>query len=532
MGSKQALCPFCGQPVDEEMRCCPFCGAPLSAGEDAPAPSHAAGVGSHAAGAGVAASGVAAASAAEATPVAEPAAANRPGRRFAKAAAPAAESAAPAPTGEDALFSLDNLDGDTGVSPNASAGKESAVPRTLPHLDNARAAVRKPLVKKIAIAVAAVLVVAIIAGVGLAWKGDQDLKREAQQVSEQKKKSESKLDLMGGDRKVKAQAKAGLGGGDMVCDGSYLYWSDGSHILARKASGTKTVDATVLIKTAAGHLNVCDGDLYYADGANVMKIEDVATCAKEANGKAKAKTVATLEGDVSGLVVRDGTVAAMTLKDGKACVWRLDKDAAHLVAAQPASNAWLFGDSSHCDLVVATDTGWTVCEATLADVSSAQEIALEQEDAEAETEHPQETHGPFGSYVAGSEQLKNAFFSEGTLYAVLTGSDGHTTLSRCTGGGTFSSFDAYADAGCLWANSHGCALVLSSGELGWIDASSGLSSDYDKVADKAGVDLSPSTTALWLNGTTLFVADNSGKASTLWALDTSADAPKLVKIAR
>ena len=115
---------------------------------------------------------------------------------------------------------------------------------------------------------------------------------------------------------------------------------------------------------------------------------------------------------------------------------------------------------------------------------------------------------------------------------MLTGSDGHTTLSRCTQGGTFSSFDSYADAGCLWANSHGCALVRSGGELGWIDASSGLSSDYDKVADNAGLDLNPSTSALWLNGTTLFVADNSGKSSTLWALDTAADAPKLVKIAR
>ena len=504
MGSKQARCPFCGQPVDEGMQCCPFCGAPLSAGDDTPAPSHAA------------------------------PAPKKLGHRFAKVPAPAAEPAAQAPAGEDALFSLDNLDGDAGVNPNASAGKGAAAPHMTPHLDNARAVVRKPLAKKIAIAVAAVLVVAVVVGVGLAWKGDQDLKREAQQVSAEKKKSESKLDLMGGDRKVKAQAKEGLGGGDMVCDGSYLYWSDGSHILARKASGTKAVDATVLAKTTAKHLNVCAGDLYYADGASVMKIDDVAECAKQADGKGKVKvkTVATLEGDVAGLVVRDGAAAAMTLKDGKACVWRLDDDAAHLVAAQPASNAWLFGDSSHCDLVVATDTGWTVCEATLGDVSSAGEIAFEQEDAKAEAEHPQETHGPFGSYVAGSEQLKNAFFSEGTLYAVLTSSDGHTTLSRCTQGGTFSSFDAYADAGCLWANSHGCALVRSGGELGWIDASSGLSSDYDKVADKAGVDLNPSKTALWLNGTTLFVADNSGKSSTLWALDTAADAPKLVKIAR
>ena len=74
--------------------------------------------------------------------------------------------------------------------------------------------------------------------------------------------------------------------------------------------------------------------------------------------------------------------------------------------------------------------------------------------------------------------------------------------------------------------------MLSGGELGWIDASSGLSSDYDKVADKAGLDLDPSTSALWLNGTTLFVADNRGKSSTLWALDTSAENPKLVKIAQ
>lgn len=57
-----------------------------------------------------------------------------------------------------------------------------------PHLDNARAVVRKPLAKKIAIAVAAVLVVAVVVGVGLAWKGDQDLKREAQQVSAEKKR--------------------------------------------------------------------------------------------------------------------------------------------------------------------------------------------------------------------------------------------------------------------------------------------------------------------------------------------------------
>lgn len=537
MGSKQAYCPFCGQTVDEGTRSCPFCGAPLSVGDDAPAPSHAAPMGSHAAGARTA--GADHAAAAGTAPVADAAAApaaKKPGHRFAKAPAPDAEPAAQAPAGEDALFSLDNLDGDRGVNPNASAGKTTAAPRMTPHLGNARAAVRKPLVKKVAIAVAAVLVIAVVVGVGLAWKGDQDLKREAQQVSAEKKKSESKLDLMGGDRKIKAQAKDGLGGDAMVCDGSYLYWSDGSHILARKASGTKAVDATVLTKATAKYLNVCDGDLYYADGGNVMKIEDITACAKQAGGKGKSKvkvkTVATLEGDVKGLVVRDGTAAAMTLKDGKACVWRLDKDAAHLVAAQPASNAWLFGDSSHCDLVVATDTGWTVCEATLGDVSSAGEIVLEQEDAEAEAEHPQETHGPFGSYVAGSEQLKNAFFSEGTLYAVLTGSDGHTTLSRCTQGGTFSSFDSYADAGCLWANSHGCALVRSGGELGWIDASSGLSSDYDKVADKAGLDLNPSTSALWLNGTTLFVADNSGKSSTLWALDTSADAPKLVKIAR
>lgn len=537
MGSKQARCPFCGQPVDEGMQCCPFCGAPLSAGDDTPAPSHAAPVGSHADGTRTAGADHTAATGA--APVAESAAApapKKPGHRFAKTPTPAAETAAQAPAGEDVLFSLDDLDGDSGVNPNASAVKGAAAPRMTPHLDNARAAVRKPLVKKIAIAVAAVLVVAVVVGVGLAWKGDQDLKREAQQVSAEKKKSESKLDLMGGDRKVAAQAKEGLGGGDMVCDGSYLYWSDGSHILARKTSGTKAVDVTVLTKTTAKHLNVCDGDLYYEDGASVMKIDDVAECAKQADGKGKSKvkieTVATLEGDVAGLVVRDGTAAAMTLKDGKACVWRLDDDAAHLVAAQPASNAWLFGDSSHCDLVVATDTGWTVCEATLGDVSSAGEIALEQEDAKAEAEHPQETHGPFGSYVAGSEQLKNAFFSEGTLYAVLTSSDGHATLSRCTQGGTFSSFDAYADAGCLWANSHGCALVRSGGELGWIDASSGLSSDYDKVADKAGVDLNPSKTALWLNGTTLFVADNSVKSSTLWALDTAADAPKLVKIAR
>ena len=526
MSSKQALCPFCGRPVDEGMRCCPFCGAPLSAGEDT-----AVDVGSHAAGAG----GAADAATRAAEPAAEPAAKTL-GRRFAKASAPAANPAAQVPTGEDALFSLDNLDGDAGVNPNASAGKGAAAPRMTPHLDNARAAVRKPLAKKIAIAVAAVLVVAVVVGVGVAWKGDQDLKHEAQQVSAQKKKSESKLDLMGGDRKIKAQAKAGLGGDAMVCDGSYLYWADGSHILARKASGTKAVDATVLTKATAKHLNVCDGDLYYADGASVMKIEDVSECAKQAGGKdkskVKVKTVATLEGDVEGLVVRDGTAVAMTLKDGKACVWRLDKDSAHLVAAQPASSAWLFADDAHCDVVVATDTGWTVCEATLADVSSAAEITLEQENAEAEAEHPQETHGPFGSYVAGSEQLKNAFFGEGTLYAVLTGTDGHTTLSRCTQGGTFSSFDAYADAGRLWANSHGCALVLSGGELGWIDASSGLSSDYDKVAEKAGLDLDPSTSALWLNGTTLFVADNSGKSSTLWALDTSAENPKLVKIAQ
>lgn len=535
MGSKQAYCPFCGQTVDEGTRSCPFCGAPLSVGDDAPAPSHAAPVGSHAAGTRTAEAGHAAA--AGTAPVADAAAApapKKPGHRFAKASAPAAEPAAQASAGEDALFSLDNLDGDMGVNPNASADKTTAAPRMTPHLDNARAAARKPLAKKIAIAVAAVLVIAVVVGVGLAWKGDQDLKRETQQVSAQKKKSESKLDLMGGDRKIKTKAKAGLGGDAMVCDGSYLYWADASHILARKASGAKAVDATVLTKASAKYLNVCGGDLYYADGANVMKIEDIEACAKQAGGKGKSKvkTVATLEGDVKGLVVRDGTAVAMTLKDGKACVWRLDKDAVHLVAAQPASNAWLFGDSSHCDLVVATDTGWTVCEATLTDVSSAGEIVLEQEDAEAEAEHPQETHGPFGSYVAGSEQLKCAFFSEGTLYAVLTGSDGHSTLSRCTQGGTFSSFDSYANAGRLWANSHGCALVLSDGELGWIDASSGLSSDYDKVADKAGLDLDPSTSALWLNGTTLFVADNSGKSSTLWALDTAADAPKLVKIAR
>lgn len=528
MGSKQALCPFCGQPVDEGMRCCPFCGAPLSAGEDVTA-----GVGAHAAGG---AADVAAFAAEPAAGAAVESAAKKPGRRFAKDPATAAKPAAQAPTGEDALFSLDNLDGDAGVNPNASTGQDAATPLMTPHFDQARAAVRKPLAKKIAIAVAAVLVVAVIVGVGVAWKGDQDLKREAQQVSAQKKKSESKLDLLGGDRKIKAQAKAGLGGDAMVCDGSYLYWADGSHILARKASGTKAVDATVLTKTTAQHLNVCNGDLYYANGASVMKIEDVAECAKQAGGKdkskVKVKTVATLEGDVEGLVVRDGAAVAMTLKDGKACVWRLDKDAAHLVAAQPASSAWLFADDAHCDVVVATDTGWTVCEATLTDVSSAAEITLEQKDAEAEAEHPQETHGPFGSYVAGSEQLKNAFFGEGTLYAVLTGTDGHTTLSRCTQGGTFSSFDAYADAGRLWANSHGCALVLSGGELGWIDASSGLSSDYDKVADKAGLDLDPSTSALWLNGTTLFVADNSGKSSTLWALDTSAENPKLVKIAQ
>ena len=528
MGSKQALCPFCGQPVDEGMRCCPFCGAPLSAGEDA-----AAGVGLHAAGGAADAAPTAAEPAAGSA--AEPVA-KKPGRRFAKAPAPAAKPAAQVSTGEDALFSLDNLDGDAGVNPNASTGKDAVTPLMTPHFDQARAAVRKPLAKKIAIAVAAVLAVAVVVGVGVAWKGDQDLKREAQQVSAQKKKSESKLDLLGGDRKIKAQAKSGLGGDAMVCDGSYLYWADGSHILARKASGTKAVDATVLTKTTAKHLNVCDGDLYYADGASVMKIEDVAECAKQAGGKdkskTKVKTVATLEGDGEGLVVRDGTAVVMTLKDGKACVWRLDKDAAHLVAAQPASSAWLFADDAHCDVVVATDTGWTVCEATLTDVSSAAEITLEQEDAEAEAEHPQETHGPFGSYVAGSEQLKNAFFGEGTLYAVLTGTDGHTTLSRCTQGGTFSSFDAYADAGRLWANSHGCALVLSGGELGWIDASSGLSSDYDKVAEKAGLDLDHSTSALWLNGTTLFVADNSGKSSTLWALDTSAENPKLVKIAQ
>lgn len=528
MGSKQALCPFCGQPVDEGMHCCPFCGAPLSAGEDATVS-----VGAHAAGG---AADVAAFAAEPAAGSAVEPAAKKPGRRFAKAPAPAAKPAAQAPTGEDALFSLDNLDGDAGVNPNASTGQDAATPLMTPHFDQARAAARKPLAKKIAIAVAAVLIIAVVVGVGVAWKGDQDLKREAQQVSAQKKKSESKLDLMGGDRKIKTRAKAGLGGDVMVCDGSYLYWADGSHILARKASGTKAVDATVLTKTTAKHLNVCDGDLYYADGASVMKIEDVAECAKQVGGKdaskVKVKTVATLEGDVGGLVVRDGTAVAMTFKDGKACVWRLDKDAAHLVAAQPASSAWLFADDAHCDVVVATDTGWTVCEATLDDVSSAAEIALEQEDAEAEAEHPQETHGPFGSYVAGSEQLKNAFFSEGTLYAVLTGADGHTTLSRCTQGGTFSSFDAYADAGRLWANSHGCALVLSGGELGWIDASSGLSSDYDKVADKAGLDLDPSTSALWLNGTTLFVAGNSGKSSTLWALDTSAENPKLVKIAQ
>lgn len=170
MSSKQALCPFCGQPVDEGMRCCPFCGAPLSAGEDA-----AVGVGSHAAGTG----GAADVAAAAAGPAAEPAA-KKPGRRFAKAPAPAVKPSAQAPTGEDALFSLDNLDGDAGVNPNASAGKDAAVPRMTPHLNNARAAVRKPLAKKIAIAVAAVLVIAVVVGVGVAWKGDQDLKREAQ----------------------------------------------------------------------------------------------------------------------------------------------------------------------------------------------------------------------------------------------------------------------------------------------------------------------------------------------------------------
>lgn len=128
MSSKQALCPFCGQPVDEGMRCCPFCGAPLSAGEDV-----AVDAGSHAAGTG----GAVDVATHAAEPAAEPAA-KKPGRRFAKTSAPATKPAAQAPTGEDALFSLDNLDGDAGVNPNASAGKGAAAPRMTPHLDNAR----------------------------------------------------------------------------------------------------------------------------------------------------------------------------------------------------------------------------------------------------------------------------------------------------------------------------------------------------------------------------------------------------------
>lgn len=516
------------------MNNCPFCGALLGGGAEedeaavaagdifaGPAPASAgAPAGSHAA-------PVPQQGSDNAVPVAP---AHRPSTRSIDAM-DAADSDA-------SLFSLDALEGDAGVNPNAAAMQQPK--KQNERLKKLGGAAKSPLAKRIAIAVGVVLVVAIVAGVGYAWHQDQALKDQAQEVSAKKKKAESKLDLMGGDTKLKSEAKAGLGGSGLVCDGSYFYWVDGQGIRVRETKGDKVQKAAVLTKTDAHDINVCGGSLYFASGADIMKIDHVADAAKAALGKGKGKgktapkvsTVATLDSDVAGLAVRDGSVIAMSTKDGKACVWRIDGSSPKLVAAEPAKSAWFFADSEHCDLIVDVDTGWTVCEASISDVKSAGEVALATESSDEEAKQAQETHGPFSSYVSGSEQLKTAFFSEGTLYAVLTSSDGHTTLSRCTQGGTFSSFDDLATAGALWGNKKGCAVVLSDGKLGWIDASSGLSSDYDKVAEKAGLDLNASTTSLWLNGSTLYVLDGSGKSATLWALDTAAGSPKLTQIAR
>ena len=551
MDSDMQRCPFCGQPVQPGSNNCPFCGAPLVGGADEVDDEGVVAGAPRVTGGASAAGGTVAA--AHAAPASGSAPAGSPARPVAGSHAASARkrgSATAAFAGdrrpktksidamdasdESSLFSLDALEGDAGVNPNSAANqtpkKESA------RLKKIGGAAKSPIAKRIGIVVGAVLVAAIVVGVGYSWNQDQALKSQAQEVSVKKKKAESKLDLMGGDTKIKAEAKAGLGGSGIVCDGSYFYWADSQGIRVRKASGTKVSKAAVLTKADARELNVCGGSLYYASGSDIMEIDHAADAAKDALGKGKAKvkvsTVATLESDVQGLAVRGGTVVAMTTKDGKACVWRVDDSSPKLIAAEPANSAWFFADSQNCDLIVDVDSGWTVCEAPLTDVKSAGEVALATESADEEAKQAQETHGPFSSYVAGSEQLKDAFFTQGTLYAVLSSSDGHTTLSRCTQGGTFSSFDDYATAGELWGNKHGCAVVLSSGKLGWIDATSGLSSDYDKVAEKAGLDLDPASTSLWLNGTTLYVLDGSGKSATLWALDTAADSPKLTQIAR
>lgn len=529
MDSDKPCCPFCGQAVDADMNNCPFCGAPLAGG--AGEADDAFDMGARDAVPNEAPSSAPTDAQTSATPRQEEASpASAPTHRGSTNSIDAKGAA----DDEGSLFSLDALEGDAGVNPNAVAQRASKPKNE--RLKKIGGAAKSPVARRVAIAAGAVLAIAIIGGVGYAWHQDQVLKDQAQEVSAKKKKAESKLDLMGGDTKIKAEAKAGLGGSGLVCDGSYFYWADGQGIRVRSTSGTRVSKAAVLTKADARDINVCGGSLYFASGSDIMKIDHVADAAKGALGKDKGKmkvaTVATLESDVQGLAVRDGMVVAMTVKDGKACVWRVDGGSPKLIAAEPANSAWFFADSRNCDLIVDVDSGWTVCEAPLADIKSAAEVALATESADEEAKQAQETHGPFSSYVAGSEQLKGAYFGNGTLYAVLASSDGHTTLSRCTQGGTFSSFDDYASAGALWGNKHGCAVVLSNGKLGWIDASSGLSSDYDKVAEKAGLDLDPAKTSLWLNGTTLYVLDGSGKSATLWALDTTADSPKLTQIAR
>ncbi|WP_146003651.1 hypothetical protein [Enorma phocaeensis] len=318
-----------------------------------------------------------------------------------------------------------------------------------------------------------------------------------------------------------ADAAGARGGGDVIRDGSVVYWADGAGIMRLALDGANEQEVAEEPQTdaedpqqdaepvrvyegPASCLNISGDDLYAVVSAAQGDTRIVRLVGARGNDAPAVQEVYATTGTLTDMLVRDGWVYAACLmpdEDPKAVAIDLARlDTPPVEHAYPGATALsLFWDEGSL-LVHATDgAGWRLDEYAGA--------MARQPDATPVT------------LLSGSGAAQCPSCDGSSLYQGEQGADGAVRFVRREFSGGFQEYAELASAGLTACDASGCVVVTNTGAIAWIAETTGFSHDLAPAIESVLGEVGPSTVRIEVEDGLLYLVAEQG----LYTVDVASD---------